>query len=73
MKDLEEPELWSTYLVKIDKVKFKHKVVPGDILAIVMEIVSPLRRNLVSMRGMAFVGEQMACEGEFMAQVVKNK
>ncbi|MCL2501689.1 MAG: bifunctional UDP-3-O-[3-hydroxymyristoyl] N-acetylglucosamine deacetylase/3-hydroxyacyl-ACP dehydratase [Bacteroidales bacterium] len=73
MNGLEEPDRWSTYFVKIDNVKFKRKVVPGDVLMMVMEIVSPLRRNLVGMRGMAFVGEQLVCEGEYMAQVIKNK
>ena len=73
MEGLEDPERWSTYFVKIDKVKFKRKVVPGDVLVLVMDIVSPLRRNMVTMRGMAFVGDQMVCEGEYMAQVIKNK
>ena len=70
---LEEPERWSTYFVKIDGVKFKRKVVPGDVLTLVMEIITPLRRNIVTMRGMAFVGDQLACEGEYMAQVIKNR
>ena len=70
---VEEPERWSTYLVKIDEVKFKRKVVPGDVLTIVMEIITPLRRNIVMMRGMAFVGDHPVCEGEYMAQVIKNK
>ena len=73
MEGIEDTERWSTYFVKIDKVKFKRKVVPGDMLVLVMEIVSPLRRNMVTMRGVAFVGDQMVCEGEFMAQVIKNK
>lgn len=73
MDGLEEPERWSTYFLKIDGVKFKRKVVPGDTLTLVMEIVTPLRRNVVTMRGMAFVGEQLACEGEYMAQVIKSR
>jgi len=48
-------------------------VVPGDVLTLVMEIVNPLRRGLVTMRGMAFVGDQLACEGEYMAQEIKNR
>ena len=70
---LEDPEHYSTYFVKIDQVKFKRKVVPGDVLTLVMEIVSPLRRGIVTMRGMAFVGDQPVCEGEYMAQIVKNR
>jgi len=73
LNGVEEPERWSTYFVKIDEVKFKRKVVPGDILTMVMEVVSPLRRNIVTMRGMAFVGDQLACEGAYMAQIIKNK
>ena len=68
-----EPERWSTYFLKIDKVKFMRKVVPGDILMMVMEVVSPLRRNIVTMRGTAYVGDQAVCEGEYVAQVIKNK
>ena len=73
MSGLDMPGRWSTYFLKIDKVKFKRKVVPGDVLMMVMEVVSPLRRNLVGMRGMAYVGEQLVCEGEYMAQVIRNK
>ena len=73
MNGLQEPERWSTYFVKIDKVKFKRKVVPGDMITLVMEIDSPLRRNMVTMHGLAFVGDQLVCEGEYMAQVIKNK
>ena len=73
LNGLEEPERYSTYFLKIDQVKFKRKVVPGDVLSLVMEIVEPLRRNIVVMRGTAFVGNQLACEGEYMAQVIKNK
>ena len=70
---LEEPEHFSTYFLKIDRVKFKRKVVPGDVITLVMEIVSPLRRGIVTMRGTAFVGDQLVCEGEYMAQVIKNR
>ena len=73
MDGLEDPENWSTYFLKIDGVKFKRKVVPGDVLALVMDIILPLRRNIVTMRGVAYVGEKMVCEGEFMAQVIKNR
>ena len=73
MTGLDEPERYSTYFLKIDQVKFKRKVVPGDVLTLVMEVVVPLRRNIVTMRGTAFVGNQLACEGEYMAQVIKNK
>ena len=73
LNGLDEPERYSTYFLKIDQVKFKRKVVPGDVLTLVMEVVIPLRRNIVTMRGTAFVGTQLVCEGEYMAQVIKNK
>jgi len=73
MDGLEEPERWSTYFLKIDGVKFKRKVVPGDVLTLVMEIITPLRRSIVTMRGLAFVGDALVCEGEYMAQIIKNK
>ncbi|MDR2585762.1 MAG: bifunctional UDP-3-O-[3-hydroxymyristoyl] N-acetylglucosamine deacetylase/3-hydroxyacyl-ACP dehydratase [Prevotellaceae bacterium] len=73
LNGITDREHWSTYLLKINEVKFKQKVVPGDVLTMVMEIVSPLRRHIVMMKGMAFVGDQLVCEGAFTAQVIKNK
>ncbi|MGI6338109.1 MAG: bifunctional UDP-3-O-[3-hydroxymyristoyl] N-acetylglucosamine deacetylase/3-hydroxyacyl-ACP dehydratase [Bacteroidales bacterium] len=70
---VEEPEKYSTYFLKIDKLKFKQKVVPGDTLILKMELVEPLRRGIVSMFGQAFVGNRLVCEGEMTAQVIKNK
>ncbi|MFN8211361.1 MAG: bifunctional UDP-3-O-[3-hydroxymyristoyl] N-acetylglucosamine deacetylase/3-hydroxyacyl-ACP dehydratase [Bacteroidales bacterium] len=70
---VDEPEKYSTYFLKIDKVKFKHKVVPGDTLILKLELTEPMRRGIVSMFGQAFVGNTLAVEGELVAQVVKNK
>jgi len=70
---VDEPERYSTYFVKIDKLKFKHKVVPGDTLILKMELIEPLRRGIVAMYGQAFVGNHLVVEGEMMAQVIKNK
>lgn len=70
---LDEPEKYSTYFAKIDGVKFKKKVVPGDVLVFKLTLTQPLRRSMVCMRGEAYVGDQMVCEGEMMAQVIKNK
>lgn len=68
-----DPENYSTYFVKIDKVKFKAKVVPGDTMILSMELLSPFRRGIAQMFGEIFVGDKMVCEGELMAQVVKDK
>lgn len=73
LSSVEEPEKYSTYFLKIDKLKFKHKVVPGDTLLLKMELVEPMRRGIVIMYGQAFVGNHLVAEGEMTAQVVKNK
>ncbi len=70
---VDEPEKYSTYFLKIDKLKFKHKVVPGDTVILKMELIEPLRRGIVSMYGQAFVGNTLVVEGEMVAQVIKNK
>jgi UDP-3-O-[3-hydroxymyristoyl] N-acetylglucosamine deacetylase / 3-hydroxyacyl-[acyl-carrier-protein] dehydratase len=73
LNSVEDPEKYSTYFLKIDKLKFKHKVVPGDTLILKMEMTEPVRRGIVSMFGQAFVGNTLAVEGELVAQVIKNK
>ncbi len=68
-----EPEKYSTYFLKIDKLKFKQKVVPGDTVILKMEMTDVIRRGIVTMFGQAFVGNKLVLEGEMTAQVVKNK
>jgi len=68
-----DPENYSTYFVKIDKVRFKRKVVPGDTLIFKLELLEPIRRGIVNMLGQAFVGDTLATEGELMAQIIKNR
>lgn len=68
-----DPENYSTYFLKIDKVKFKRKVVPGDTLVYKLEYLAPIRRGIAYMFGQAFVGEDLVMEGEMMAQIVKTK
>lgn len=70
---VDEPERWSTYFMKIDNVKFRQKVVPGDTLIFHVSFMTELRRGCAVMKGRAFVGEKLVCECEFMAQIVKNK
>ncbi len=70
---VEEPESYSTYFMKIDNVKFKKKVVPGDTLQFELRFTEPLRRGIAVVEGKAFVGESVVCEAEMMAQIVKNK
>jgi len=59
--------------VKIDKVKFKQKVVPGDTLVFVLELTAPVRRGLCIMKAEAYVRNKLVCEGELMAQIVKEQ
>ena len=68
-----DPENYLTYFLKIDKVRFKRKVVPGDTLVFSLKLVSPIRRGLCHMEGKAYVGDQVAMEAEMMAQIVKEK
>ena len=73
LNSVEEPERWSTYFMKIDGVKFRQKVVPGDTLLFKVELMAPLRHGISSMRGYAFVGDKVVSEATFTAQIVKNK
>jgi UDP-3-O-[3-hydroxymyristoyl] N-acetylglucosamine deacetylase/3-hydroxyacyl-[acyl-carrier-protein] dehydratase len=71
--NVDEPEKYSTYFLKIDKVKFKRKVVPGDTLIFKLTLSEPIRRGIVAMFGQVFIGDQLVTEGELTAQIVKNK
>lgn len=73
LNSVDEPERYSTYFMKIDGVKFRQKVVPGDTLIFRLQLISPIRRGISTMKGYVFVGEKVVCEAEFMAQIVKNK
>lgn len=70
---VDEPERYSTYFLKIDNVKFRQKVVPGDTLIFRLDFTSEIRRGIANMKGYAFVGEKVVSEAEFTAQIVKNK
>ncbi|MCH5345899.1 MAG: bifunctional UDP-3-O-[3-hydroxymyristoyl] N-acetylglucosamine deacetylase/3-hydroxyacyl-ACP dehydratase [Muribaculaceae bacterium] len=73
LNTVDEPERYSTYFMKIDNVKFRQKVVPGDTLLFHISFMTPLRRGCAVMKGYVFVGEKIVAECEFMAQIVKNK
>ena len=73
LSSVDDPERYSTYFMKIDGVKFRQKVVPGDTLVFRVELLTPIRRGIATMKGYVFVGEKVVCEAEFMAQIVKNK
>ena len=73
LHEIEDPENYSTYFLKIDEVKFKQKVVPGDTLHFELELTEPVRRGIVKMEAKAFVGQQLVTEAVLVAQVAKNR
>lgn len=73
LSKVEEPELYSTYFLKISEARFRNKVVPGDVLVFVIELSSPIKRGICSMNGKAYVGDKVAVEVALTAQIVKNK
>jgi UDP-3-O-[3-hydroxymyristoyl] N-acetylglucosamine deacetylase/3-hydroxyacyl-[acyl-carrier-protein] dehydratase len=68
-----DPENYLTYFMKIDKVKFKQKVLPGDTVIFDCKLMSPIRRGICHMFGQAYVGEKLVMEAELMAQIKKVK
>ena len=73
LANVPDPENYSTYFVKMDKVKFKKKVIPGDTLIFKIELIEPIRRGIVHMQGYGYVGDSVVVEAELMAQVAKTK
>lgn len=68
-----DPENYLTFFLKIDGVKFKQKVLPGDTLTFRLELTEPIRRGIVQMHGQCFVGDQLVTEADLMAQITKEK
>ena len=73
MNMLDEPEKYSTYFLKIDKIAFHKKVIPGDTLVFKVEQTAPLRHGIAMMKGYVFVGEKLVTEAQFTGQIIKNK
>ncbi len=72
LSKVEEPSLWDTYFLKMDNVKFKHIVRPGDTIMYKMELLSPIKRGIVYMKGTAYVGNKIVSEGELTARIMKR-
>ncbi|MFT4804217.1 MAG: UDP-3-O-[3-hydroxymyristoyl] N-acetylglucosamine deacetylase [Psychroserpens sp.] len=68
-----DPENYLTFFMKIDKVKFKKKVVPGDTLIFKCDLITPIRRGICHMQGYAYANGQLCAEAELMAQISKVK
>lgn len=73
LSKVEEPHLYSTYFMKINNVKFKQKVLPGDTVVFELKLMSAIRRGLVEMSGIAYVNGKVVAEAEMLAQVIKDK
>lgn len=73
LNSYEDPENYDTYFLKMDKVKFKQKVIPGDTLVINMELTSPVRRGIFEMKGTAYVGNKLVTEADLVAQLVRKE
>jgi len=72
LSTLEDPQNYITLFVKIDNVKFRHKVIPGDTLVFFCQFTSPIRRGLICMKGVAYVGNKIVVEAEMMAQLQRK-
>ncbi|POS02034.1 3-hydroxyacyl-[acyl-carrier-protein] dehydratase /UDP-3-O-[3-hydroxymyristoyl] N-acetylglucosamine deacetylase [Flavobacterium croceum DSM 17960] len=68
-----DPENYLTYFMKIDNVKFKHKVLPGDTLIFKCDLISPMRRGICHMQANAYANGRLVAEAELMAQIVKQQ
>jgi len=71
LSQVPDPQNYGTYFLKIENARFKEKVVPGDTMLFKLELTEPVRRGLCVMRGRAWVGDNLVCEAEMMAQIVK--
>ncbi|MFO8055132.1 MAG: bifunctional UDP-3-O-[3-hydroxymyristoyl] N-acetylglucosamine deacetylase/3-hydroxyacyl-ACP dehydratase [Bacteroidales bacterium] len=72
LHQVDNPQEYSTYFLKIDKVRFRKKVIPGDTLVFKLKLVSPIRRGLCHMEGKAFVGDTVVTEADLLAQITKK-
>lgn len=73
LSSVPDPENYLTYFMKIDNVKFKHKVLPGDTLIFKCDLISPIRRGICHMQANAYANGKLVAEAELMAQIVKNQ
>ena len=73
LSSVDDPENYSTYFMKIDNVRFKQKVLPGDTIVFSLKLDSPIRRGLVQMSGKAYVRGKVVSEASMLAQIIKDK
>jgi UDP-3-O-[3-hydroxymyristoyl] N-acetylglucosamine deacetylase/3-hydroxyacyl-[acyl-carrier-protein] dehydratase len=73
LSSVDEPEFWSTYFMKLDDVRFKQKVLPGDTIVFHLKLISPIRRGLVHMEGKGYVRGKLVSQAILLAQVIKDR
>ena len=73
LSNVDEPEKYSTYFTKMNDVRFRSKVVPGDTLIFSLQLLEPIRRGVVHMKCTAFVGDRITTEANLQAMIIKNK
>ena len=69
----EDPEKYTAYFIKIDGVKFRKKVVPGDTLVFKVNLLGPVRHGISTLHGYAFVGDDLVCEATYACQIIKTE
>ena len=72
LSSVPDPENYLTYFMKIDNVKFKQKVLPGDSLIFKCDLMSPIRRGICQMQASAYANGRLVAEAEMMAQISKT-
>lgn len=72
LSSVSDPQNYTTYFLKIENVKFRNKVVPGDTVIFYNQLTSPIRRGLISMKGIAYVGQKVVMEADMMAQIQRK-
>lgn len=73
LSSVPDPENYLTFFMKIDNVKFKHKVLPGDILVFKCDLITPIRRGICHMQANAYSNGKLVAEAELMAQIAKKQ
>ena len=73
LSQVPDPENYTTYFLKIDGVRYRRKVIPGDTLVFHLQLLTPIRRGIVHMKGVGYVNGQPAVEAEMMAQIARDK
>lgn len=73
LHNLPDPHNYDTYFLKMTNVKFKARVVPGDVVLFKLELLAPMRRGIIEMRGSAYVGTKLVSEAELMAKIQRKE